>query len=200
MTGIITGDIIGSRLVDSKTWLPVLKEALKKHGTSPKAWEVYRGDSFQLEIKPNDAFWAALYIKASIKQIASIDARMGIGIGATDYPAKKITESNGEAFVNSGNAFKLLNSKRTLALITPSTDINKQMELAIDLALLTMNTWPVNAAKYIKSSLEHPDWKQTQLAQHLGKTQGTISQSLNRAGFDDILRLDKRYRELITNL
>lgn len=200
MTSIITGDIIDSRQVDSQTWLPILKDALNKHGSTPKNWEIYRGDSFQLEIKPEEAFRAAIHIKASIKQIATLDARMGIGVGAKEHVTKKITESNGEAFINSGDAFNLLSAKRTLALLSPSAAFNQEMQLAIDLALLTMNNWPVNAAQYIKTSLEYPNWKQTQLAKHLGKSQGTISQSLNRAGFDDIMKLEKRYRELITNL
>lgn len=200
MTSIITGDIINSRQEDSKVWLPVLKETLKQYGATPKVWEIYRGDSFQMEIKPEQALKAVLQLKATIKQITPLDIRFGIGIGEKDQTTAKITEANGEAFVNSGKAFDHLNNKRTLALITPSSSINEQMELALDLALLTMNAWPVNAARYIQASLEHPNWKQKELAKHLGKSQGTISQSLNRAGFDDIMKLEKRYRELITNL
>ncbi|MEP2025400.1 MAG: transcriptional regulator [Reichenbachiella sp.] len=200
MTSIVTGDIINSRQVDSKIWLPVLKSTLNKYGETPKIWEIYRGDSFQLEIEPVQALKAAIHLKATIKQMTSLDIRMGIGVGKKEHATAKITESNGEAFVNSGRAFDQLNNKRTIALITPSTPLNEQMKLAIDLALLTMNNWPVNAAQYIQASIEHPDWKQQKLAKHLGKSQGTISQSLNRAGFDDIMRLEKRYRELITNL
>lgn len=200
MTSIITGDIINSRQVDSQIWLPLLKGTLKQYGAASKVWEIYRGDSFQLEVETKDALKAAIHLKASIKQIASLDVRLGIGVGEKDYAAAKITESNGEAFVNSGQAFNQLNNKKTLALITPSTVINEQMALALDLALLTMNNWPIHAAQYIQASIEHPNWKQQQLAEHLGKSQGTISQSLNRAGFDDIMRLEKRYRELITNL
>lgn len=200
MTSILTGDIINSRKVDSEIWLPLLKGTLIKYGTTPKAWEIYRGDSFQLEVEPTASLLAAIHLKSSIKQIASLDIRLGIGVGAKDHNSPKITESNGEAFIYSGQAFNQLNNKKTLALITPSSSINEQMELAIDLALLTMNNWPVNAAHYIQASVEHPDWKQLQLAKHLGKSQGTISQSLIRAGFEDIMKLEKRYRELITNL
>ncbi|SMD38971.1 hypothetical protein SAMN04488029_3973 [Reichenbachiella faecimaris] len=200
MTSIITGDIINSRQVDSKIWLPILKGTLKTYGTTPKVWEIYRGDSFQLEVEPAHALKAVIHLKATIKQMSLLDIRLGIGIGNKDQATSKITEANGEAFVNSGQAFDQLNNKRTIALVTPWASINEQMELALDLALLTMNNWPVNASQYIQASLEHIDWKQQQLANHLGKSQGTISQSLNRAGFDDIMRLEKRYRELIANL
>ncbi|WP_422358575.1 transcriptional regulator [Reichenbachiella sp.] len=200
MTSILTGDIINSREVDSQIWLPVLKSTLNNYGTTPKKWEIYRGDSFQLEVEPAMALLAAIHLKCCIKQITSLDIRLGIGIGKKDQTTSKITEANGEAFVNSGQAFDHLNNKRTMALITPWPNVNQEMQLALDLALLTMNTWPTNAAKYIQTSIEHPDWKQNELAKHLGKSQGTISQSLNRAGFDDIMKFEKRYRELITNL
>ncbi|WP_420581349.1 transcriptional regulator [Reichenbachiella sp.] len=200
MTSILTGDIINSRDVDSQIWLPILKSALNKYGTTPKKWEIYRGDSFQLEVEPTEALLAAIHLKSSIKQTTTLDIRLGIGIGKKDHTTSKITEANGEAFINSGQAFDQLNNKKTMALVTPSSNLNQQMELALDLALLTMNAWPANAAKYIRTSIEHPDWKQNELAKHLGKSQGTISQSLNRAGFDDIMKLEKRYRELLTNL
>ena len=200
MTSILTGDIINSREVDSQIWLPILKSTLNNYGTTPKKWEIYRGDSFQLEVEPAMAILAAIHLKCSIKQITSLDIRLGIGIGEKGQITSKITEANGVAFINSGQAFDHLNNKKTMALITPWPDINHQMELALDLALLTMNAWPANAARYIQASIEHPNWKQHELAKHLGKSQGTISQSLNRAGFDDIMKLEKRYRELITNL
>ena len=52
---IITGDIIDSRKVKPETWLPALKMALSTYGKEPKHWEIYRGDSFQLEIPSEKA-------------------------------------------------------------------------------------------------------------------------------------------------
>lgn len=199
MTSIITGDIINSRQVNSKIWLPALKKTLSEFGKQPTTWEIYRGDSFQLEVNPTEALRAAILIKAAIKQIKDLDVRLAIGVGKKDHKAKKITESNGEVFVNSGQAFEALSKKRTLSLCTPWPEIDDQLTLAIDLALLTMNTWPANAASYIQVAIENPGLTQQQLSQKLGKSQGSISESLNRAGFDDIMRLEKKYRELITN-
>lgn len=199
MISIITGDIINSRLVANKIWLPRLKKTLGRFGKEPSAWEIFRGDSFQLEVNAEEALRAAILIKATIKQIKDLDVRIAIGIGEKEQKSKKITESNGEAFVNSGLAFEVLNKKRTLSLRTPWPDIDDQLTLAIDLALLTMNTWPANAASYIQVAIENPTLTQQQLSQKLGKSQGSISESLNRAGFDDIMRLEQKFRELITS-
>ena len=52
MTAVLTGDIINSRKSKTPDWLSNLKETLNKFGQEPKHWEIYRGDSFQLEIDP----------------------------------------------------------------------------------------------------------------------------------------------------
>ena len=56
MTSILTGDIINSREVDSNEWLPLIKNGFQTIGASPKIWEIYRGDSFQIEIIVNPYF------------------------------------------------------------------------------------------------------------------------------------------------
>lgn len=199
MTSIITGDIINSRRADHTDWMPTLKSVLDQYGKEPEAWEIYRGDSFQLEAPPEEALKIVIHLKASIRQFKGLDVRMAIGIGKKDYSMMKITESNGEAFVNSGHAFNKLNKKKTLSLRSPWPEIDEQLNLSIDLALLTMNGWQTNAAHYIKTVIEHPNWTQVQLAKNLNKSQSAVSESLNRAGFEDIMRLEKKYRKLITN-
>jgi hypothetical protein len=47
-----------------------------------------------------------LLLKATIKQHKALDVRMAIGIGTIDYTSNKVTESNGSAFINSGNVLK----------------------------------------------------------------------------------------------
>ena len=52
MTSIITGDIINSRAIaNPKHWMEPLKKVLSVYGNNPKAWEIYRGDSFQVEVR-----------------------------------------------------------------------------------------------------------------------------------------------------
>ena len=105
MKAVITGDIINSRKVASSLWIQDLKAILNRYGNEPKDWEIYRGDSFQLVVDAVVALEIAFVIKATIKQHKALDVRMAIGVGSIDYIADKITESNGTAFVNSGECF-----------------------------------------------------------------------------------------------
>lgn len=168
-------------------------------GSSPLIWEIYRGDSFQVEVKPKDALKASILIKAAIKQFEIIDVRLAIGIGDKTYQSEKITESNGSAFVNSGECFEAL-KKTTLAIKTPFKTFDKPINIMLELALLTMNNWTPTTAILVKTTLENPELNQMQLAKHFGKTQGNISQGLKRAGFDEISSLLEYYNTEIQKL
>jgi hypothetical protein len=80
----------------------------------PKNWEIFRGDAFQLEVsEPEEALRIAIQIKAFLKTV-KLDARMSIGFGDKTYDADKISESNGTAFVRSGESFDQLKNRKTL--------------------------------------------------------------------------------------
>ena len=107
MTSIITGDIINSRNTHSQQWMDKLKNVLNEIGSTPKDWEIFRGDSFQVEVtNPQKALIEAIKIKATIKMIKGLDVRMCIGIGEKEFIGDSITESNGSAFVFSGEGFE----------------------------------------------------------------------------------------------
>ncbi|MGJ5640664.1 transcriptional regulator [Formosa sp. S-31] len=196
MTSIITGDIINSRAHLPKLWLESLKDTLSKFGTSPKTWEIYRGDSFQLETPPELALKTAILIKASIKQLKDIDVRLAIGIGEKSYASGAITESNGSAFVNSGECFENL-KKTTLAVKSEYPEFDITINIMLGLALLTMNSWTPTTAHLITLALEHPDYNQKQLAKLTNSTQGNVSQGLKRSGYDEILKLLEYYTQNI---
>ncbi|MDW5288452.1 transcriptional regulator [Formosa sp. PL04] len=192
MTSIITGDIINSRTQDAKDWLAQLKEELSTYGQTPKQWEIYRGDSFQLEIQPKEALKAAIIIKSSLKQFKTIDVRIAIGIGEKTYDANNITEANGSAFINSGECFEQL-KKTNLAIKSNRPAFDDAINIMIELALLTMNTWTPTTASLVKLALTKPEANQIELAGLTHSTQGNISQGLKRAGFDEILKMIEFY-------
>lgn len=198
MIGVITGDIINSRKVaDASSWLSRLKVALLAAGPTPKVWEVTRGDSFQVEIaQPEDVLQKALHIKALIKQIAGLDVRMAIGIGDKTYDAPKISEANGEAFVRSGRLFDQL-KKNTLAIRSPWDEVDKAINICLELALLTMDRWTPNSAEIVALTIEHPGKTQLELGKILQISQGRISERQQRAGFDEIMKMEAYFRETI---
>ena len=196
MFAVLTGDIINSRTTEITDWLPVLKEELNKVGTSPQDWEIYRGDSFQLKTTPQKALEIALLLKSSIKQNINLDVRIGIGIGKISYLSDKITESNGEAFINSGSCFENLKTHR-LHIKSPSEHFDSFFNILLETLNLTINDWSPNVALYVKASLDNPKKTQKELAVLLHKKQGNISVGLKKAGFDEIKKILNYYANQI---
>lgn len=196
MHAVITGDIINSTKVDPKIWLPVLKNVLNQVGSSPREWEIYRGDSFQLFIKdPLLALTIAIQIKAAIKTIKSLDVRMAIGIGNIEHTSSQVTEANGPAFIYSGERFESL-KKEKLNLVVKSDwpSFDRDINLFLKLALLIMDHWTESAAEMIKTSLENPNKAQSELGSIIGIKQNAVSSRLKRAAFEEISEMIQVYQ------
>lgn len=199
MISIITGDIINSRKTEPQLWLEALKQTLNVFGKTPKTWEVFRGDSFQLEVKPENALEAAILIKSTIKKFKSTDVRMAIGLGEKTYVSDSITESNGSAFINSGKCFENLKNS-TLAFTSDFKNFDKTINVMLELAQLTMNNWSITSSEIIKTTLENPELNQSDIAKMLRKSQSNISEGLKRGGFDEILKLLQYYKTQIQTI
>ncbi|WP_233783215.1 HMG-box domain-containing protein [Flavivirga eckloniae] len=203
ITSVITGDIIKSRTqVSPETWINVLKEALSFLSTDKAYWEIYRGDSFQIEIKDiSSCFIAALYIKACIKSIHGLDVRLAIGVGNKTYEGEQVTESNGEAFIFSGETLETLKKeKQNLRIKTNHSDIDHELNLYFKLALIAMDNWTINSAEIVKLSIENPDALQSELGKLTGINQNAVSTRQKRAHLDEVMELDLMYRKKINTL
>lgn len=195
MICIITGDIVGSRKVKD-SWLLSLKTALKVVSEQNSKWEIYRGDSFQVEVEPEQAIKTAAYLKACIRVNKPADVRMGIGIGEVKSKRKKLSESSGDAFINSGVAFDgLKQAKVNLAVKTESGDFDEEINILIKLSLIAMDSWGVVAAEMVKLALENENVVQSELASISGRTQSSVSEALKRAHYSEIMEMDKLYRK-----
>jgi hypothetical protein len=206
MIAIITADIINSRkLVNQEIWITPLKKLLASYGSTPQKWEIFRGDYFQIEIEdPSEALLVSLKIKALIKSIiisegqkksTSIDVRMAIGLGTKEYAADRISESNGTAFINSGEKFeKLKKEKTTLAIQSSFPNFDYEMNLYLKLASIQIDAWTANSAALFNTIFEDPEKKQTEIGAILGIEQNSVSGRFKRAHVDEILELDKMYR------
>ncbi|MCB0688624.1 MAG: hypothetical protein KDC53_18930 [Saprospiraceae bacterium] len=198
LTSIITGDIIASRKKSNPdVWLKPLRQSLSQFGNEPQNWEIFRGDSFQLEVPQiAKSLSTCIKIKADMRCSANVNTRMAIGIGTKSYGGKKITESNGEAFVRAGEQFDQL-KKDTLSLKSPWPDIDREINLYLDLALLTIDHWSTYSAEAVKLMLEAQGSTQNAIAKKLKITQGRVSERLGRAGYEEIISLINRYEELM---
>jgi hypothetical protein len=201
MTSIITGDIIKSRKTASEDWITGLKQFLNTVGSNPGTWEIYRGDEFQLEVQnPEDALCIAFQIKSYLKTLR-LDARMAIGFGDKTYTADKISESNGSAFVRSGELFSQLKKQKvTLAVNTADIVFNMEMNLMLRLGLTFMNNWLVQSAELVSVALANPGFSQEEIGAKLGINQAAVSRRRTRAQFDLVLELDTYFRKQIINI
>jgi len=197
MIAVITGDIINSRNGEVMDWMPALKDVLNQYGKEPKSWEIYRGDSFQLSVKPEMALLVVWHIKAAIKETKDLDVRMGIGLGQEKFSSDKITEANGSAYVNSGECFESL-KKQTLGLQSNNKALDATLNIMFGLSLLTTNNWSSTVSEVVKTAIENPDKNQKFIADILKKSQSSVSEALTRGGFDEIMAMNEYYKSMIS--
>lgn len=206
MFGVITGDIIDSRsLSNQEEWLVPIRALFSKWGRVNETWEIFRGDSFQLEVlDPLDAVQKALMIKSTIKSIIGdqlqkrtgpVDVRMSIGIGEKQNSNAPIGTRTGSAYFHSGEAFELLRKKEQNLLIkTDWEDFDREINLMFKLSLIVMDNWTVNAAEIVGIALENPNLKQIEIASMLELEQQSVSGRFKRAYFEELMELDNVYR------
>lgn len=201
MTGILTGDIIGSRkVVTTENWIIPLQIILNSFGASPVQWEIYRGDSFQLEINdPEATLEAAILIKSTVKKIKKMDVRIAIGIGEKTFHSDTITSSNGSAFVRSGDCYEQMrDQKRSLAVKTGNPATDEELNTLIRMGLALMDKWTPSMADLVSICVRHPDFSQQEIARLLNISQASVSAGLKRAHFALIGEMNQLYRRKIS--
>ena len=201
MTAILTADIINSRKLSSKIWINDLKAFLNTFGQSPNDWEIYRGDEFQLEIKnPEDALLVAFQLKAFFKSI-KLDIRISIGFGEKTYKSRKITESNGSAFIRSGETFETLKKQKlNLAINSADTIFDEELNLMLKLSLSFMDNWLQQSAEFVIVATQNPTLSQEEIGMLLGINQAAVSRRQKRANYELIKELDLYFRKKIKTL
>ena len=198
MTAILTADIINSRKLSSKIWINDLKAFLNTFGQSPNDWEIYRGDEFQLEIKnPEDALLVAFQLKAFFKSI-KLDIRISIGFGEKTYKSRKITESNGSAFIRSGEIFETLKKQKlNLAISSADTIFDEELNLMLKLSLSFMDNWLQQSAEFVLVAIQNPTFSQEEIGTLLGINQAAVSRRQKRANYELLKELDLYFRKKI---
>ena len=194
MIAILTGDIIGSRGIDPKLWMPILEAAVKQYAIK---YDIFRGDSFQVEVATSDTFVAVFYIKAALIQV-KLDARIGIGIGERGLEAKHIKNSFGTALLNSGDAFESL-KRNSLMLKSESPDFDEMCNVMLALSTELTARWTVNMAELVMTALQYPEISQLAMAKLLNKRyQSQISTGLQKAAYPKLkTAIDYCTRELL---
>lgn len=212
MIAVIKGDIIGSRkLNDPEKWIAPLRLLFNTYGTETTDWELVWGDFFQLEIaNPEEALEKSFAIKALIKSIApnqqqkkssTIDVRIAIGIGDKNYTGKKISESNGPAFISAGDKFEFLKKEKlNMGIKSEEPMFDKEMNLYLKLISVFMDKWSTSSAEMVRIYLENPHATQGEFGNKLGIKQNSVSGRWARACMDHLIELNQLYKIKLSNL
>jgi hypothetical protein len=179
----ISGDICGSRQAPKDKWLPALRAALSNFGNEGHDWQIIRGDSFQLRL-PSIllCLHCCIVISATLKAQADVNVRMAIGIGRGGVNGPTISESDGDAYVYSGTSLDKLKSRRlNLFLKSNNTVFDEKINPSLDMASIIMSRWLPNYAAAVLVKLEYSSYTQSQLGEHMGLAQNTVSERLSRA-------------------
>lgn len=201
MIAVITGDIINSQHADTEVWMTKLKNLLEKWGSSPLAWEIYRGDEFQLKCNIDVVFWYFLAIKSLIKSQENLDVRIAIGIGEENFSSEKITESNGTAYVNSGRLLNDLKSDgHTVAIKTTNEMVDRDLNILLKWSSKDFDNWTMATAEIIHEMIMNQDITQEDLAKKFAISQSSVSQRLKRANYDLIVETNQYFKKKISEL
>lgn len=192
MIAVITGDIVNSRSVSPEAWQPHLKSFLEDKIKDTSKWEIYRGDSFQIETAVDTVLELALSIKALVKHSSNIDVRMSIGIGEQAYTSAKVTQSYGAAFILSGEAFEELRDK-TLHMKTNDKDFDDYFYPILRLVSFIADQWKPATAEAMFYVLSNKNMLQKEIAVLMNKDSTTVNKALKRAAYDEINDVLKLY-------
>ncbi|MDH6354530.1 hypothetical protein M2132_000858 [Dysgonomonas sp. PH5-45] len=204
--GVITGDIVDStRILEAggrEKLLATLKNTIADINADEKlgkvTMEIYRGDSFQCIVEyPKSSLYIAILIRASLISHSEgdirWDARMGIGVGKGEFIAEKVTESDGEAFRLSGQAFDNLGRNHRIAILTPDEDFNKELRVSTAFADDIMSGWTATQASVIYPFWLNPLLSQKDIAEQINKSPQAVNKLLITSRFSLIFGYVNRY-------
>ena len=180
---VLTGDIVKSREITPRSRLiDALKETLETVKDAHRAeYDLYRGDSFQLVLpSAPSAALVAVIIRSGLKSRSpkngeTWDARISIGIGDITYRGESVSESDGPAFLLSGQGMdKLGSTNRRLIIEAPWEHADRSLSLVTRFADDLISHWSRYSAETAFLSLVYNE-SQSVLAERLGKRQSTIN-------------------------
>lgn len=214
--GIITGDLINSSQYEPaqrqeviKTLKQTLTEANDAADNQWLRFEMYRGDSIQIEVtEPEQALRLAILLRAALQKLATgkkkqpvpgkpfADIRLSVGIGEAERKQGSVVEADGEAYRLSGRSLDTMKKHgQKLIIRTNNTDINEEFEVACRFLDVLLDKWSASSAEVVFWLLK--GLKDVEIAAKLGISQPAIHARKKVAGWEAIELMLQRYTSVI---
>ena len=192
---VVTGDIANSTSIAADKRVELIEQVsalIKSWVAKPEDAEIFRGDSFQLLFDDvAEALKRSIQIRCWLKSYqdgpgnAPLDARLSIGIGDIAYFGKSILDADGEAFHLSGRAFDEMKATQNfLQLSTNDQQLNKQLNIILNLANIIITQWTKNQAEVIFLLLEGRT--QQEMADELKIAQSAVNNRIKLSRWKEI--------------
>jgi hypothetical protein len=195
---VLTGDVVNSSTLTSQENVGIQGKITGfGHPSILMEARFYRGDSFQIAVKPRDALWLALKFRTDIKRWKAYnDIRISIGIGEVTEWTDNILLSNGKAFELSGKILDLLKDRSlNIAVTSVYPELNDEMETHCFIADTFFREMTIAQANVVYYKLD--GYSQKEIGKILNISQPAVSKSLNAANWVAIEKLLKRYYQII---
>lgn len=189
---VLTADLVSSRhLLPARIeeiTAQTAKDIERRLFRRKRTFELYRGDSIQAVLDPQQALRVALLWRSAIRAVdegkGGWDIRIAIGIGEASYTGSRVSTSAGQAFELSGLLLDELKKKDSprIGIRSASSSWNDQLETECILADTIMQRWTPGGAAAVFNALLYEE-TQEQLASRMGIAQSSIHKRLNSANW-----------------
>ncbi len=217
---VITGDIVNSSVLkeDQKK---IIQEKIEHftHESILLKPRFYRGDSFQLAVKPIAALLLALRFRMEVRRLNELsDVRAAVGIGQISSWNEDVLLSNGTAFERSGKNLDELKKKGLhIIIVTGESELNSELETycyMADLLIKKLTSVQSNVIFYKLEGMLHKysghffdstgkttttttSMPQEQIGDVLGISQPSVSKTLKAANWKVLEKFLERYEQII---
>ena len=187
LIAVITGDLVGSSKLSGEIFSQVilnLERLLKSfRARYDAAFDIFRGDSFQLVVAPPLAARLATLIDLSLRSgEPAVAVRQCIGIGKGDAPGQNVKTATGEAYALSGHGLDKLKG-RGLTIASADKAFTEHCELLTRFFDSHLDRLTSTQAQVVLAYLMADNKSHEHLARVLDKKRSNVTRILNTSQY-----------------
>lgn len=187
IVAVITGDIVGSRKLSGAQFKQVMQRLEQLLGSFSArfqtAFDIFRGDSFQLVTPPADAARLATIIDLTLRcNVHAVAVRQCIGIGQGATNNDNVKTATGEAYLLSGHGLDEIKG-RGLRIMSANAEFQTHSELLTRFFDSHLDRLTSTQAQVVLAYLLADNKSHEQLATRLDKKRSNVTRILNTSQY-----------------